>query len=29
MSVSISGGSFVNGETGLVHGQVKVQSFSI
>ena len=29
MSVNISGGSFVNGEIGLIHGQVKVQSFSI
>ena len=29
MSVNISGGSFANGEIGLIHGQVKVHSFSI
>ena len=27
MSVSIDGGSFVNGESGIIHGQVKVQIF--
>ena len=29
MSVSINGGSFVNGESGIIHGQVKVQIFFI
>ena len=29
MSVSINGGSFANGESGIIHGQVKVQIFYI
>ena len=29
MSVSINGGSFVNGESGIIHAQVKVQIFFV